>query len=118
MENTFILSRGKEEIIRVYTRDNIITDVVILQDEYFPFREKESYKGLNKWASQHGLKIQKTKRACLTPDTIFKLHTHNNMIAFSVTLPADMEVTEEISKELEEKLHDSAEIILSKLFKK
>jgi len=116
MDNTFILTVSKREVIIVHTRDSIITNVLNFQEEYFPFKEGESHKGLSKWAKSHGFKLHQKKRQCKTPDTNYKLHFLDNEIAFDIELPKHIEIDEVTAKELEDKLRDTAEYILSKLF--
>jgi predicted NUDIX family phosphoesterase len=57
-----------------------------------------------------------TTKECRTPDTMFHLHTDNNAISYVVVMPDDKVITEELSKKLEDALHNTVEDILSPLF--
>ena len=57
-----------------------------------------------------------SNRVCQTPETMFTLHTHSNTASYTITLPEGMEISEEVSKQLEEVLHDAAEDCLKVLF--
>ena len=55
---------------------------------------------------------------CKTPETMFRIRTSGNKVFYEIELPEGMEIPEEISIELENKLHDAVEEVLKQLFKK
>jgi hypothetical protein len=53
---------------------------------------------------------------CKTPGTNFHLKTEGNKVQYEVILPEGKDITEELSKTLEDGLHDVTEKVLSKAF--
>jgi hypothetical protein len=64
-----------------------------------------------------------TKRKCLTPGAVYKLHTQKpnsfrpQIIHFSVEVPSDKRVTVKLLKKMEKDFHDSIESTLAPLWK-
>lgn len=56
-------------------------------------------------------------RQCKTPGTMFHTTFHQNVVKVKVELPKKMRVSEEQASQIEDKIHDALEEVLSVLFK-
>jgi DNA-directed RNA polymerase beta subunit len=55
-------------------------------------------------------------KKCLTPGTTFHLDTSIGCIMYRIMLPHEIDLTEEVAKQLEDVLHDAAEGVLQQLW--
>ena len=53
---------------------------------------------------------------CKTPEAIYHIQVHPEEVSVVVSLPMELQVSEEEAEELENKIHDAMEEVLAKYF--
>jgi len=57
------------------------------------------------------------KKVCLTPGAYYNTSIHSRKVNCSVTIPFDLDLTEDEVKKLEDRIHDAMESVLAKYWK-
>ena len=55
-------------------------------------------------------------KPCLTPDAVFHIHIEDKSVTCKVDLPMTLNLDEDQAKQLEDRIHDAMESVLSNYF--